>query len=534
MNLSIQKPQNQLLIDYRNNDDEWNGFQQALQKTPKNFNVPMVINGEQLRTAEEFDSLNPATGEVFCQAQKGTQAEVHKAIEAAINAKKEWASLPPEFRIQKFRDLEQLLYERRHEICAVTAMECGFNSTESSGGWAEMMDFIRFNPYYYFHLLHTQTGSHPSETNQLLLRPLKGFTCAITPFNFPLAIGYNLPLVMALCGNTVVWKPSSDTPMTAWLLMKAIADAGFPPGVINMLTGPGAEIMTPILEHPEVTAVNFTGSINTARHIGDRLFTTQVERAHFPRFVAETGGKDFMVVDKSADVWDTASCIISGAFGRSGQKCSANSLLLVDEAVWSDLRDAILEQLETFKTGNPLERDCDMGPVINLNAFNKITGYIKRAQKDANVATLCGGEYDDSKGFYVQPTLFEVTVNRHELLSEEIFGPVTSVYVYEQFEQAVNIISNNRYRLTGAVCANDETFLHHAIPVLSEFAGNFYVNRKTTAAVVDQQPFGGDGASGTNYKAGGPWYLLQFLSQAIVTRRHARIHKESGLWGWMG
>jgi len=533
MNLSLSKPENQSLIDYRSSDHEWKKFQQALQKMPEHFDVPMIINAEEVSVAERFDSLNPATGEVFCQAQKGSQAEASKAIDAALHAKKKWASLPPAFRIQKFRDLEQILYDRRHEICAVAALECGFNCSEVAGGWAEMMDFVRFNPYYYSRLLQTQTGSHSAETSQLLLRPLKGFSCAITPFNFPLAIGYNLPLVMALCGNTVVWKPSSDAPMSAWMLMKAIADAGFPPGVINMVTGPGAEIMSPVLEHPDITAVNFTGSFNTARHIGDRLFTRQIERAHFPRLVAETGGKDFMVVDRSADVWDTATCIISGAFGRSGQKCSANSLLLVDKAIWADLRNALLEQLETFKTGNPVERDCDMGPVINRNAFDKITGYIRRAQNDANVTTICGGDFDDTEGLYVQPTIFEVSVDRHELLSEEIFGPVTSVYLYDEFEEAITIISNNRYRLTGAVCANDEAFLRRAIPVLSELAGNFYVNRKTTAATVDQQPFGGDGASGTNYKAGGPWYLLQFLSQGIVTRRHARTIKHAGLWEWM-
>lgn len=533
MNLSLSKPQNQPLIDYRGDDREWAQFEQALKTTPENFDVPMIINDEEVRLDDQFDSFNPATGEVFCQASKGGQVEANRAIEAALNAKHEWAALPPELRIQKFRDLEQILYQRRHELCAVTALECGFNCSEAAGGWAEMMDFIRFNPYYYSQLLKTETGSHPAETNQLLLRPLKGFTCAITPFNFPLAIGYNLPLVMALCGNTVVWKPSSDAPMTAWMLMMAIADAGFPPGVINMITGPGVELMSTVLQHPDLTAVNFTGSFYTARHIGDRLFTNKIERSHFPRLVAETGGKDFMVVDKSTDVWDTAACIIAGAFGRSGQKCSANSLLLVDKAIWSELRDALLLQLKQYKTGNPLARDCDMGPVINRNAYDKITGYIKRALNDANVKTLCGGEFDDSKGFYVQPTIFEVAVDRHELLSEEIFGPVTSVYLYDEFDEAVSIISNNKYRLTGAVCATDEAFLRRAIPVLSDLAGNFYVNRKTTAAAVDQQPFGGDGASGTNYKAGGPWYLLQFLSQGVVTRRHARMREEGGLWQWL-
>jgi 1-pyrroline-5-carboxylate dehydrogenase len=533
MNLSITKPENQPLIDYRGNDAEWKAFQEALKRIPRDFDVPMIIGGQEVRTSEKVSSIDPSTGKVFCTAQKASRKEAEAAIQAALEAKESWASLPPENRIQKFRDLEQVLYERRHEICAVAAHECGYNNVEVSGGWAEMMDFMRFNPYYYYTLWKTEMGPNPVETNTLRLRALKGFTVAITPFNFPIAIGYNLPTVMALCGNTVVWKPSSDTPMTAWMLMKAVEDAGFPPGVINMITGPGREIMPAVLEHPELTAVNFTGGYDTARSIADRLFTKEIERPHFPRLVAETGGKDFMVVDKSADLWDAAACIISGAFGRSGQKCSANSLVLADKRIWPDLREALKEQMKGFKMGNPLERDTDMGPVINKGAFEKITGFIKRAHEDSNVQTVWGGEFDDSRGFYIQPTIFEVSVNRHELLSVEIFGPVTAVYAYEQFDDALDIIRNNTYRLTGAVWSNDEAFLARTVPVLSEYAGNFYVNRKTTAAVVDQQPFGGDGASGTNYKAGGIWYLLQFISQGTITRRHARVRRSPGLWGWL-
>lgn len=533
MNLSMYKPKNEPLIDYRGNDGEWKAFQDALARIPKNFEVPMIIGGEEVRTAEKIDSIDPTTGKVFCRAQKATRADAERAVKAALGAKKGWAALPVENRIQKFRDLAQILYERRHEICAVAAHECGYNAPEMSGGWAEMMDFLRFNPYYYYELLGTRLGDNALETNALQMRPLKGFTCAITPFNFPVAIGYNLPTVMALCGNTVFWKPSSDTPMTAWMLMKAVEDAGFPPGVINMVTGPGGETMPPVLEHPELTAVNFTGGFDTARSICDRLFTQEIPRPHFPRLVAETGGKDFLVVDEKADVWDVAACIIAGAFGRSGQKCSANSLVLPHKAVWPDLRDALKAQMKGFITGNPLERHTDMGPVINKGAFVNITGFIKRARDDSGVTTVWGGEFDGNNGFFIQPTIFEVSAARHELLSVEIFGPVTAVHPYKTFDEAVDIIENNAYRLTGGVWSKDETFLAKAVPVLSELAGNFYVNRKTTGAAVDQQPFGGDGASGTNYKAGGIWYLLQFISQGTVTRRHGRVRKNPGLWGWM-
>jgi 1-pyrroline-5-carboxylate dehydrogenase len=532
LNISIRKPANQPPIDYRADDVQWSAFEKALAGIPKNFEVPMVIGGEEVRSKEKIESIDPSTGKVFCLAQKATSEHANAAIAAAMKAKESWARIPVEARAQKFRDLEWLLYQRRHEIMAVAAHECGYVAGEVSGSWAEMIDFIRFNPYYLLELSRLTLGDGNAETNTMNLRALKGFTCAITPFNFPIAIGYNLPTVMALCGNTVIWKPSSDTPMTAWMLMKAVGEAGFPPGVINMITGPGSQIMPPVLHHPELTCLNFTGSFDTARDIANTLFAKETPRPHFPRFVAETGGKDFMVVDSACDIWDTAASIVAGAFGRSGQKCSANSLVLPDKKIWPDLKAALLTQLRNFKTKNPLERDSDMGPVINHGAYRSITGFIDRARKDGNVTTLCGGEYSDENGFYIQPTVFEVGVDAHELINVEIFGPVLAVRPVENVEHAVRILQSNAYRLTGAVWSSDEEFLHRWVPILSEYAGNFYVNRKTTGAIVDQQPFGGDGASGTNYKAGGPWYLLQFLSQGSVTRRHARVLKDGAPWGW--
>lgn len=533
MNLSLKKPLNEPLIPYASDDGQWKAFQEAVARTPKGMDVPMIIGGEEVRAKERIESIDPSTGEVFCTAQKATADHAKAAIEAALKAKESWAALPPEYRIQKFRDLEAILLDRRHELCAVTAQECGYIAPEVSGGWAEMIDFIRFNPWYYFQLLRTDLGDGDRETNTLRLRALKGFTCAITPFNFPIAIGYNLPTVMALTGNTVVWKPSSDAPMTSWMLMRAIQDAGFPPGVINMITGPGSTTMPPVLKHPEINCVNFTGGFDTARMIADELFAKETPRPHFPRFVAETGGKDFLVADRNCDPWDVAACIIAGAFGRSGQKCSANSLVLADRKVWPEIKAAIVEQMGAFKTGNPLERATQMGPVINRGAYETITGFIKRGKSDSKVRLLWGGEFSDEKGFFIQPTIFEVEADRHELLSVEIFGPVVAVKVYDRIEEAVEIIRNNTYRLTGSVWSSDEQFLARWVPVLSEFAGNFYVNRKTTGAIVDQQPFGGDGASGTNFKAGGIWYLLSFISQGTVTRRHGRFHRHPGIWNWV-
>lgn len=533
MILSMGKPKNQALIDYAQDDKEWALFQRALEKIPRGADIPLSIGDKEVYTDKKIESLSPINKELVCTAQKATAEHAEQMVKAALAAKKVWAELPPENRIMKFRDLEQILYARRHEMCAAACYECGYIPMECSGGWAEMIDFMRFNPYYYYELQQLKLGEGVGETNAMHLRPLKGFTAAITPFNFPIAIGYNLPTVMALCGNTVVWKPSSDAPLVSRILMESIRDAGFPPGVINMITGPGSAVMPPITKHPELTAINFTGSFDVAKDIAGLLYNPDIYRPHFPRLIAETGGKDFMVVDKTADIYDVAACIISGAFGRSGQKCSANSLVLADKAIWGDLKAEILEQMKKFKVGNPLQRDVHMGPVINKSAFDSITGFIRRAQNDGKCKIFQGGGFDDSKGFYIDPTFIEVDAFPHELLETEIFGPVVSCYVYDDIGRAIAVLEHNTYRLTGGVWASDETWLARYIPVLAEYAGNFYVNRKITAAVVDQQPFGGDGASGTNYKAGGMWYLLQFVSQCAITRRHTRITKKPGPWDWL-
>ncbi len=530
--LSVVKPQNEPILDYRRDDGAWGQLQAAIAGLPRGFEVPMVIGGRSVYADQKIESVDPATGRVFCVAQKGTVEHAKAAVAAALEAKETWGRLPIEARVQKWRDLEWILLQRRHEIMAVACAECGFTPNELMGSWSEMMDFIRFNPYWLLQLAAESMGDGRHETNQMNLRPLKGFTAAITPFNFPVAIGYNLPTVMALCGNTVVWKPASDAPLTSWMLMKAIEDAGFPPGVINMITGSGSTIMSPVIDHPELTAVNFTGGVNTARSIASRLYCPELGRPHFPRFVAETGGKDFLVVDRDCEVWDVAGCIIHGAFGRSGQKCSANSLVLADQHVWPELRAAIVEQMKGFRVGSPLDRTTDMGPVINRGAYDSIVGYIERGRQHPEVHTLWGGDHSAKEGFWIQPTIFEVGLDEHELLQEEIFGPVTAVRVVEDAAHALGIIQNHPYRLTGAVWSRNELWLDRWVPVFSEYAGNFYINRKTSGAIVDQQPFGGDGLSGTNYKAGGAWYLLQFVSQGSVTRRHWRWLQDGTIWGW--
>lgn len=520
--LSLKKPENEHIINPKDTDAEWKYFSDAVFQVPKNAEIPMIIGGEKVYSSTKLKNINPSTGEVIGSCQQADESHAEQAIQAALAAKKDWAALSPATRIQKFRDLEYILEKWKYQLCATSSLECGYNAVEAYGEWAELMDFVRFNNYYYTELMGEQLGEQPFETNQLSLRPLKGFTCAVTPFNFPLAIGFHLPLVMALTGNTVVWKPSDDAPMVSYMLMLALEQAGFPAGVINMITGDGKHCLEKVLTHPELTALNFTGSFPTARAFGNYLFNTQYTRHNFPRYVAETGGKDFLVADKEIDVLDTARAVVHGAFGKSGQKCSANSVLLVDEKIWPELRKHMLEEASALTICSSIERRCDMGPVVSERQFDKIVGYIERAKKDEHCNIILGGNFDKSKGFYVSPTFIEVSQDKHPLLSEEIFGPVLAVRTYQTWQDAVSIIEQHQYRLTGSVISKNETFLKKVIPVLSQLAGNFYVNRKTTGAFVNMQPFGGDGASGTNAKAGGKWYLLNFVSQGVITRRHAR------------
>lgn len=521
--LSLTKPVNEPIVNFRDDDAVWAKFAKAVTEMPRGIEIPMIIGGEKVFSKNKGKSINPSTRELVATYQEGDDSHGQEAVAAALAAKPAWAALSPETRIQKFRDLEVVLAKWKYESCAAAAVECGYTALETSVSWAEMMDFVRFNPWFYSELMEERMGDGILETNQLVLRPLKGFTLAVTPFNFPIAIGFNLPLVMALTGNTVVWKPSSDAVLTSYVLMMALEEAGFPSGVINFLTGEGPHCLPGVLKHPELTCVNFTGSFNTARVFGNYLFNTEFRRDNFPRFIAETGGKDFLVADADVDVRDTATCIVQGAFGRSGQKCSANSVVLVDERVWPALRGEVVMQASTLKMKNPVEREADLGPVINERAFDRITGYVERAKNDPTCKLLVGGGFSKEKGFYVEPTIFEVSKDRHELLSEEIFGPVTAVKTYKTLEEAKALIEQHNYRLTGSVLSRNETWLEQAIPVFSPLAGNFYVNRKTTGAMVDQQPFGGDGASGTNAKAGGKWYLTNFVSQGTITRRHARV-----------
>ncbi len=525
--ISLRTPINEPFFNPRDNDKEWQCISDALAQVPTGLDIPMIIDGKKVFSSNKLNNVNPSNGKIIGTLQQADANHAQMAIDAALKAKSLWASLSPYTRIQKMRDLESVFLKWRYEMCAISMTESGFTSQETYLEWAELIDFIRFNNYFYTQLLEEQLGDGWGETNQLVMRPLKGFTCAVSPFNFPQAIGYNLPLAMALTGNTVVWKPSEDCTLSAYLLMLALDEVGFPPGVINMISGIGHSSLPTILTHPELSALNFTGSFSTARAFGNYIYGAEFPRSNFPRYVVETGGKDFLVADKSICVKETATHIIQGAFGRTGQKCSANSVLLPDAEIWDELKQQLVMQTQSLVTTDVTERKADLGPVISERQFDKIKSYLDLAKGCSHCKILIGGQADKSKGFYVEPTIIEVDVDDHVLLKEEIFGPVLAVRAVKNIEHAIKIIELHNYRLTGSVVSQDEYYIENAVKLLSPYAGNFSINRKTTGAVVHMQPFGGDGASGTNSKAGGQWYLLNFISQGTVIRRHARTHTPS-------
>lgn len=524
-NLSIKQPENEKMRDYYDNE-AWEKLQDKIRKyEEKVTEVPVIISGQELTTNHEVTNYSPSNSKPITKVYKAGAKEIKHAIDAALESKAEWSGLDPKTRILLFKDLEHVLAEedRKDDIIAATIVECGYNAPEAEGGRAEIMDFVRFNSYWYHSILQEKPTDGPGETNFYVHRPLKGFTTAITPFNFPIAIGYNLPTVMALTGNTVVWKPSSDAPLVSLLLMKALKDAGFPDGVINMVPASGPEFGEQVLKHPELTAVNFTGSYDTAWQI-KQLVEGSGPRRHFPRIVAETGGKDFMWVDKSAAPWldDIATQIIAGAYGRSGQKCSATSRAYVPKPLLADLKDCLESELKSFRTGDPTKEKVSMGPVINRAAFDKIINYIEIAKKDKDCEIVCGGTYDDTMGFFIDPTVIITKNKRHKLMQEEIFGPVLTIYAFDKLDEAdtLKALTENGYKLTGSLYCKDPAKLEILFPILVHEAGNFYVNRKTTGATVAQQPFGGDGMSGTNRKAGSKDYIREFVSPSSVCWRH--------------
>ena len=449
---------------------------------------------------------------------KASEAHVQQAIAAAQAAHDEWASWSFDDRAAIMLKAAELLTTTwRDTINASTMLgqsKTVFQAEIDSG--AEIVDFWRFNVHYGQELLDEQPVSDHTMWNQLEYRALEGFVYAVTPFNFT-SIAANLPTAPALMGNTVVWKPASSAMFAAHYLMKLYEAAGMPPGVINMVAGDAGMISKALLSHRDLAGVHFTGSTEVFNDMWKTIGASMGSYRSYPRIVGETGGKDFILAHPSADPAALATAIVRGGFEFQGQKCSAASRVYVPRSLWNEVRDRSIAMMADIKMGDVSDFRHFMGAVIDKRAFDKISGYIDHARKNATI--IAGGGYDDSKGYFIEPTLVQADDPGYKLLCEEIFGPVVTAHVYDdaKWKQIMTVVdTTSPYALTGAVFAQDRRAILEASDTLRNAAGNFYINDKPTGAVVGQQPFGGARASGTNDKAGSKLNLVRWVSARTI------------------
>jgi 1-pyrroline-5-carboxylate dehydrogenase len=483
------------------------------------IDIPLVIGGADVRTGDTAHAVLPHDfNRILADYHRASAAEVDAAVQAALAARAEWSSWSFDDRAAVFlRAAELLTTTWRDTLNAATMLgqsKTVFQAEIDSA--CEIIDFWRFNVHFGQELLDEQPVSDHTMWNRLEYRPLEGFVYAVTPFNFT-SIAANLPTAPALMGNTVVWKPASSAMYSAYFIMELLRAAGLPPGVINLVAGDPAMISDRVLPHPDLAGVHFTGSTSVFNSMWQTVAASMSSYRTYPRIVGETGGKDFVVAHRSADLAALAVAIVRGGFEFQGQKCSAVSRVYVPRSLWGSLRERLTAMIADVRMGDVQDFRNFMGAVIDRRAFDKIRGYIEHARAHATI--VAGGGCDASHGFFVQPTLVETPDTGNRLLTEEIFGPVVTIHVYDDdrwTEALTTVDRTSPYALTGAVFARDRQALREAASALRHAAGNFYINDKPTGAVVGQQPFGGARASGTNDKAGSKLNLVRWVSARTI------------------
>jgi 1-pyrroline-5-carboxylate dehydrogenase len=515
-------PQNEPVKSYAPGSPERADLQARLaEMKSQRIELPLVIGGEEVRTGETFDAVMPHDKEhALATVHKGGADEVDRAIKAAAVAWEDWHRTPWEERAAVFlRAAELLAGPWRATLNAATMLGQSKTAHQAEIDAAcELTDFWRFNVEYMLRIYAEQPLSAPGTWNRLEYRPLEGFVFAVTPFNFT-AIGGNLPTSAALMGNTVLWKPASTAAYSAHFLMKLYEEAGLPPGVINLIYGSGAEIGDPALASADLAGVHFTGSTPVFQSMWKTIGNNIVRYRNYPRIVGETGGKDFIVAHPSADADAVATAILRGSFEYQGQKCSAASRVFAPSNLWPEIKERLVDEVRSIRMGDVADFGNFMGAVIDAGAFRTQKAAIDEARQSASAKVLVGGGYDDSEGFFVEPTVIETEDPDFRTMKEELFGPVVTTFVYPEakYGETLELVDKGApYGLTGAVFARQREALELADEKLKYAAGNFYVNDKPTGAVVGQQPFGGSRASGTNDKAGSMWNLIRWVSPRTI------------------
>ncbi len=485
------------------------------------IDIPMYINGQEVFT-DNKKSIHPPHehAKVLGHFNYGNGTHVQAAIDAALAAKDAWASLPWQDRAAIFLKAADLLAGPfRDKMNAATMLAQSKNVFQAEIDAAcELIDFFRFNVQYMTRIYSEQPESLPGMWNRLEYRPLEGFVFALTPFNFT-SIAANLCAAPAMMGNVVVWKPADSQVYSAQVIMELFKAAGVPDGVINMVTVDGPVAGEIIFKNKHFAGLHFTGSTGVFRHLWKEIGTNLEHYRSYPRIVGETGGKDFIMVHKSANAAEVATAMSRGAFEFQGQKCSAASRAYVPSNIWNEVKEIYCQQVNSFKVGVPSDTSNFVNAVIDERAFDKIAGFIDYVKTQSDAEIITGGNYDKSNGYFIEPTTVVTTNPKFRTMCEEIFGPVLTIYVYpeNEFEQTLKLLDEtSEYALTGSIISNDRYAINVATKALENAAGNFYINDKPTGAVVGQQPFGGARGSGTNDKAGASMNLLRWVSARTI------------------
>ncbi|KAI9595060.1 Aldehyde/histidinol dehydrogenase [Syncephalis fuscata] len=494
----------------------------ATMRSQAPFEVPCVVNGQEIKTGNLNKQVMPHEHKtVLCNYHQADDATVQKAIEGTLAAKAKWEAMPFNDRAAIFLKAADLLSSKyRYQVMAATMLGQGKNIWQAEiDAAAELCDFWRFSCKYAEELYQQQPPMNAGYTwNRTEYRPLEGFVYAVSPFNFT-AIGGNLVSAPALMGNVVVWKPSDMAVYSNYLVYRILEEAGLPAGVVQFIPGPAPEVTKQVLASPDFASLHFTGSTHVFRHLWKEIGNNIEHYKSYPRIVGETGGKNFHMIHKSADVVNAVHQTVRAAFEYQGQKCSACSRVYVPDNLWSSFKEKLVAETNSITHGSVEDVEHFMTPVINQVAFDRIKSHIEHARSSPDAEIIAGGEYDDSIGYFVRPTVIATKNPQFKTMNEEIFGPVVTIYVYpaEEYEQTLALVNDTtQYGLTGAVFASDRQAVVTASNALRNSAGNFYINDKCTGAVVGQQPFGGARGSGTNDKAGSAAFLYRFVSARSI------------------
>ncbi|MBN2102417.1 L-glutamate gamma-semialdehyde dehydrogenase [bacterium] len=520
--LNVPVPKNEPVLRYGPGSDEKQVLKIKLKELKsQKIDIPAIIDGKEVRSGNTGQCVCPHDYQhILGSYHKCGQGEIKAAIDTALSVRKEWAAMPLEGRAAVFIKAAELLSgpwrATLNAANMLSASKTVFQAEIDSA--CELIDFLRINPFYMQKIYQQQPISTRGVWNYVEQRPLEGFVFAVTPFNFA-SIAGNLPTAPAMMGNVVLWKPASSTVYVAYYIMKLLQAAGLPDGVINLVPGSGADVGDPVLASPDLSGIHFTGSTATFRELWKTTGRCVRQYRQWPRIVGETGGKDFVFAHRTADIQSLAVALTRGAFEYQGQKCSAASRAYIPKSIWPELKKTVIQMASEIKMGDPEDFTNFMCAVIDSAAFQSITGYIEHARKSKDAEILAGGNSDDSRGYFIEPTLIQVTDPKHKLMEEEIFGPVLTIFVYpdEEYEKMLHLCDRTSpYGLTGAIFATDRKAIVQAMDILQHAAGNFYINDKPTGAVVGQQPFGGSRASGTNDKAGSMLNLQRWVSPRTI------------------